>query len=128
MKEEIMNLLKIIEKHDESYEEIKELIFTDKMKEKKYNTNMQNQIVNNFLKLKQSLIMSLKKDEDLTYMEAFILYRLIVKITNKKESVLNTFNALFDNTQMSMDEFISNKNINVKFPIVYFKQYLKNIK
>lgn len=76
---ELADFIKESKKHSESFEEIKELIFTTEMIKKNYSFVDQINIILQFQKMKNNTFYKTLNNKELNYIEGMLLERLIAK-------------------------------------------------
>jgi len=91
-KELIDKIVSCFKNHEEGYDEIVELLFTEDMKKKKYSKTQQKEIIKNFFKFKEQALR--KCGRNLAIGEALVWYRLTNRLMNIHESVEETLRQL----------------------------------
>lgn len=116
LNEEIIRFLIYMKKHTESFEEIKELVFTQERLKKNYTVAEKFNLTMQFQEIKKSAINKALNNQKLNYPEGFLIERLIAKY--------------FDEKMISVEDHckLINSNCNVeKKTDISLYQKLKNI-
>lgn len=82
--DEIIKFIKEAETYNESFEEIKELIFTSDMLKREYSFYDQINIILQFQKIKNNTFYKTLNNKELNYIEGMLLERLITKYNGLK--------------------------------------------
>lgn len=122
MEEKKKKALQKIEAYDENFEDIKDLIFTDKMKRQSFTEEQQKLIIKNFYKLKEDAIKDASEGAKINFVAAFVLYRILNNKAKINEPIIQTLNKLSDYTDKKVEEL--NKKCFISFPWTDFKDYL----
>lgn len=116
LNEEIISFLNSMKKHTESFEEIKELVFTKERLKKNYTVVEKFNLTLQFQEIKKSAINKALNNQKLNYPEGFLIERLIAKYFDEKMISVEDHCKLIN----------SNCNVGKKTNITLY-QKLKNI-
>lgn len=83
LNEEILTFIKYSQEHKESFDEIKELVFTQKRLKDNYNITEMFNLSLQFQDIKKSAIKKVLNQEKLNFPEGFVMERLIAKYFNE---------------------------------------------
>lgn len=84
LNEEIIRFLICMKNHTESFEEIKELVFTQERLKKNYTVAEKFNLTMQFQEIKKSAINKALNNQKLNYPEGFLIERLMAKYFDKK--------------------------------------------
>lgn len=83
LNDEILNFIKLTKEHTETFEEIKELVFTQKRLDKNCSMSEMFNLSLQFQDIKQSAIKKVLNQEKLNFPEGFVIERLMSKYFNE---------------------------------------------
>lgn len=122
--ENLVKVLNEIANHKENYDEIKELIFTKEMKQKSYNLSEINKITENFFKIKNKALVSVKNYVPLSCLEVFVFYSILFKMSDIHVSIANRLNMFLDQTNASVKDIINGDEYETRILHQDIKKYV----
>ena len=120
----LVKVLKEIANHKETYDEIKELIFTKEMKQKSYGLSEMNRITGNFFQIKNKALVSVKDCAPLSCLEMFVFYSILFKMADIQITITNRLNMFLDKTNASVKDIINNEKYEIRILYQDIKKYI----
>ena len=124
MNEQIMDVLNNMKKHQESYEEIRELVFTDRMRQKQYTPEEEQLVIDNFFKVKNNAIDSILKEEKVTFLEAVVFYRILFKSCKTPTRLIDVMNMVLDIMNIPVKELNTHLYSKYNLKISNYQKYI----
>lgn len=122
--ENLVKVLNEIANHKETYDEIKELIFTKEMKQKSYSLSEMNKITDNFFRIKSKALVSVKDYVSLSCSEMFVFYSILFRMADIQVTIANILNMFLDKTNASVKNIINGEEYEVRILYQDIKKYI----
>lgn len=82
--DEALKFIEVIKNHTETFDEIKDLVFTKERLNKNYEVTEKFNLIFQFQKIKNSAINKILNEQELSFPEGFVIERLIAKYMDEK--------------------------------------------